>query len=72
MSVIRAYAWYVASVLGSLTVTVTVGVALPLDNVAPGLSETILILLFFACLTGSLTLYWYRNTYLPAQTEVGS
>ena len=57
-------------VLCSLAVSAVVGVVLPLGDPEPGtLPRAILLATFFICYTALLTLYWYRNTYRPAQTE---
>lgn len=66
----RGFVWHVVFILCSLTVSSVVGVALPLGDPEPGtLPRAILIATFFICYTTLLTLYWYRNTYRPAQNE---
>lgn len=70
MDVKQGFIWHVVFILCSLTVTSVVGVALPLGDPKPGtLPRAILLVVFFACYTTLGTLYWYRNTYQPAQTK---
>jgi len=33
------------------------------------LAEMIIIVMFFGCYLTLLVVYWYRNTYLPAQAD---
>ncbi len=70
MSVTRVSVWHVGSILCSLVVAAVAGVVLPLgDPNESGLAEIVLIVIFFSCYTTLLVLYWYRNTYIPAQTD---
>ncbi|ERH13256.1 MAG: hypothetical protein J07HB67_02294 [halophilic archaeon J07HB67] len=65
----RAFLWHVVSILSSLAAAVVVGVALPVSDPESALAEILLLVVFFGCYTALLTLYWYRNTYLPARAE---
>lgn len=66
----RAFVWNAVFLLCSLTVAAVVGWALPLGDPEPAtLPRAIFVAIFFICYTTLLTLYWYRNSYQPNQTE---
>lgn len=66
----RAFAWNAVFILCSLVATAIMGVALPLgDPNESELAEAAIIIIFFSCYITLLVSYWYRNTYLPAQTD---
>lgn len=70
MDMKRAFGWHVVFLLGSLTVSALLVEALPLGDPEPGtLPRAIFVVIFFTCFTALMTLYWYRNTYRPDQTE---
>jgi hypothetical protein len=70
MDIKRGFVWHVVFIFCSLIVSAVVVWALPLGDPEPGtLPRAILVAIFFTCYTTLLTLYWYRKTYQPDQTE---